>query len=141
MHLLLFSFLYHVYFHVVTSHKILFSCVSMFSLSCSKVPKMKLVKTLLCTQLKQTNLEKTLHISTKSPKEGFNDTLFHDFWDELKHKCNVQTDMQLFPVFLCLYSMLLVVILLFRVIFFHVFSFISFPCEFTILSSRYKIYL
>ena len=32
---------------------------------------MKLVKTLLCTQLKQTNLENQLHISTISPKVGF----------------------------------------------------------------------
>ena len=48
--------------------------------------KWKLVKMLLHTQLKQTNLENRLHISTKSPKE-FYDTVFEHFMDELKH-CN-----------------------------------------------------
>ena len=48
---------------------------------------MKLMKTLLCTQLKQTNLENRLHISTESPK-GYNDTFFQDFVDELK-QCNL----------------------------------------------------
>ena len=47
--------------------------------------KMKLVKTSLCTQLKQTNLENWLHISIESPKEGFNDTVFQHFVDELRH--------------------------------------------------------
>ena len=38
-------------------------------------------------QLKQPNLENRLHISRESPKEGFNDTVFQHFVDELKH-CN-----------------------------------------------------
>ena len=33
----------------------------------------------------ETNLEHRLHISTKSPKEAFNDTVFQHFMDELKH--------------------------------------------------------
>ena len=40
---------------------------------------MKLVKTLLCTQLKQTNLE-------IESKKGFNETVFQHFVDELKHQ-------------------------------------------------------
>ena len=47
---------------------------------------MKLIKTLLHTQLKQTNLENQLYISTKSQKEGFNDTVFQHFVDKLKHR-------------------------------------------------------
>ena len=46
---------------------------------------MKLRKTSLRTQSKQTNLENRLHISRESPKEGFNDTVFQRFMDELKH--------------------------------------------------------
>ena len=37
------------------------------------------------TQLKQTNLENWFHISTESPKEGFNDTVFQHFMDKLKY--------------------------------------------------------
>ena len=88
--------------------------------------KMKLVKTLLPTQLKWTNLENTLQILTESPKEGFNDTVFHYFVDELKH-CNpdMRTDLHLVPGFLLLYSVHLVVMLPFRVVYFHnVFCFI-----------------
>ena len=57
--LLLLYFLYTVYFGVVTSDKILFSCISMSSLSYIQrfFSKMKLVKILLRTELKQTNLE------------------------------------------------------------------------------------
>ena len=44
---------------------------------------MKLLK--ICTQSKQTNLENRLHISTESPKEGFDDTISQYFKDELKH--------------------------------------------------------
>ena len=44
--------------------------------------KMKLVKTLMCTQLKQINLENWLCIPIESLKEGFNDTLFQTFVDE-----------------------------------------------------------
>ena len=46
---------------------------------------MQLVKTELRTQLKQTDLENQLHISTESPKEGFNDSVFQHFVYELKH--------------------------------------------------------
>ena len=48
-----------VYFSVVTSHKMFFSQISTSSLPCIErlFSKMKLLKTLLCTQLKQTNLE------------------------------------------------------------------------------------
>ena len=86
MFLLLYYFLYTVYFAVVTSHKIFFSCISTPSLSYGKriFSKRKLVKTSLRTQLKQTNLENRFHISTESPKEGFNDTVFQHFVDKLK---------------------------------------------------------
>ena len=46
---------------------------------------MKLVKTLLPTQLKHTNLEIDLIFQTASSKEGFNDTISQHFLDELKH--------------------------------------------------------
>ena len=96
-------------------------------------PKMELVKTSLPTQLKQTNLENQLHISAESPK-GFNDTVFQHFVDELKHcKQGVWTDIQLVPVFLCLYLIYLVVMLPFKMIFLHnMLSFISFLREFVI---------
>ena len=97
---------------------------------------MKLVKTFLCTQLKQTYLENRLDFSTESPKEGFNDTTFQHFADELKHcNSNMRMDLQLLvPVFLCLYSLYLVNVLSYRMIFFHsLFCFISFPREFAIL--------
>ena len=77
---------------------------------------MKLVQTLLRTQLKQTNLENRLHVLTESPKKGFNDTVFQHFIDELKH-CNsdMQMDLQLLvPVFWCLYMFLSL-----RMIFLH----------------------
>ena len=45
---------------------------------------MKLVKTLLHTQLKQMNLKNWLYISKK---QGFNGAVFQHFVDELKH-CN-----------------------------------------------------
>ena len=65
---------------------------------------MKLVKTLFCTQLKQTNLENVLYILKESPKKDFSDTVFQHFMDELKH-CNwdIQMDLQLVTVFSCLY--------------------------------------
>ena len=47
---------------------------------------MKLVKTRLPNQLKQTSLENLLYISTESPKEGFDDVVFEHFMDELKHR-------------------------------------------------------
>ena len=83
------------------------SCVQRF------LSEMKLVKTSLRTQLIQTNLENWYHIPTKSPKEGFNDAVFQHFVDELKY-CNwdMQMDLQLVPVFLCLNSIYLVMLLL-----------------------------
>ena len=99
---------------------------------------MELVKTSLRTQLKQTNLQNRLYISTEIPKEDFNDTVFQHFVDELKH-CNsdMRMDLQLLvPVFLCLYSMYLVVMLAFRMIFFHnEFCFIPFPLYLQYFSS------
>ena len=89
---------------------------------------MKLVKTLLHTQNKVTWKIKL------STKEDFSDTVFQYFWDELKH-CNqdMQMELQLVPVFLCLNSVYLVVRLPFRMIFFNnVFCFISFLLEFAI---------
>ena len=76
--LVFFFHIHTVYFGVVTSHKILFSCLYRSSLSCVQrfFSKMKLKKTLLPTQLKQGNLENGLHNSTESPKEHFN-TVFH----------------------------------------------------------------
>ena len=134
MYTLLYSFLYTKYVSVVTSHKMFFSCIISTS-SLSYVPrffsKRELVKTLLRIQLKQTNLENRLHISTESPK-GFNYPVSQHSVDELKH-CNSDMRMDLpllVPVFLCLYSLYLVVMLHFRMIFFHnVFCFISFSCE------------
>ena len=90
---------------------------------------LKLAKTLFCTQLKQTNLENHFHISTESPKEGFNDTVFQLFVDELKHSnSDMWMDLQLLvPVFLFLHSIHLVTLLFFRIIFFYnMFYFISF---------------
>ena len=81
---------------------------------------MKLVKTLLHTQVKQTNLENQLRISVESPKEGFNDTVFQHLVDELKHcTSDMLMDLQLLvPVFMCFYSVYLVAMLSFRIIFF-----------------------
>ena len=55
---------------VVTSHKTLSSCLSTSSLSnvLRFFSKMKLVKTSLHIQLKQTNLENQLHTSAESSK-------------------------------------------------------------------------
>ena len=74
MYLLLYSFLCTVYFGVVTSHKTFFSFISMSSLSYVQrfFSKRKLVKTSLCTRLKQTYLENRLHISKESPKSSNN---------------------------------------------------------------------
>ena len=88
----------------------------------------------MCTQLKQINLENWLCIPIESLKEGFNDTLFQTFVDEWKHcSPDMQMDLELVPVFLCLYSIYLVVMLPFRMIFFHnMFCFISCPCELSV---------
>ena len=108
MYLILYSFLWTVYFGVVTSHKIFFSCVSTSSLSCFQIffSEMKLVKTSLHTQLKQIHLGNPLPISTESFY------CFQHFVDELKHcNPNMQMDLHSVSVFLCLYSIHLVVIL------------------------------
>ena len=62
--------------------KILFSCLRKSSLSCIQrfFSKMKLVKTLFRTQLKQTNLVNRFHISTESLKKRFNDIFFNIWW-------------------------------------------------------------
>ena len=81
---------------------------------------MKLVKTSLHIQLKQTKPENQLYISTECPKKGFNEVSQH-FVDELK-QCNLHRRMDLEPlvsVFLCLYSTYLVAMLSFRKIVFH----------------------
>ena len=58
------------------------------------------METSLSTQLKQTNLQNWLRISTESPKGGFNDTVFQHSMDKLKH-CNpdMLMDLQLVPIF------------------------------------------
>ena len=74
MYMLIYSFLYTVYFGVVTSHKMFFSCISTSSLSYIQrfFSKRIIVKTFLHTQLlKHTNLENQLHISMGSPKKKF----------------------------------------------------------------------
>ena len=122
--------LYTVYFGAVSTSTL--SYVQRFS------SKRELVKTFLCTPLKQINSENGPHIATESWKEGFNDAVFQHFVGELKH-CNsdMQMDLQLLvPVFLCLCLIYLLVMLFFRMIFFHnMFSSISFPCEFTVCKS------
>ena len=64
---------------------------------------MKLVKTSLHIQLKQTNLENQNKVLMfqQSPKEDFNDNVFQYFVDELKHyNPDMQMDLQLLvPVF------------------------------------------
>ena len=115
MYLLLYSFLCTVHIGVVTPHKMFFSCISASGMSYIQryFFKRKLVKTSIHTQLKQTNLENRLHILRESPKEGFNDTVFEHFVAELKHgNSNMRMDLQLLvPVFLCLYSLCLVVMI------------------------------
>ena len=110
---------------------IITTCKSMSSLPYIQrfFSKMRLEKTSLLTHLKQTNLKNWLHISIESSKEGFNDTVFQHFVDELKH-CNLDIwmDLQLLvPGFLCL-CLYLVVMLPIRMIFFHN----CFLCEFAI---------
>ena len=126
--MLLYSFIYTMYFGVVTSHKMFFSYISTSSLSYVRrfFSKRKLMKTSLHTQLKQTNLEDRLNISTEIPKEGFNDTAFQHFVDELKQFCS---DMQIYlqllvSVFLFLYSIYLVFMLPFRITCFALFLFL-----------------
>ena len=70
------SFLYTMDFGIVSSDKILFLWLNPSNQSCIQrfFSKMKLVKMLSCTQLKQSNLEHGFHILTESPG-GFNDTV------------------------------------------------------------------
>ena len=107
-----------MHFAFVTSHKLFFLCINTSDLSYFQrfISKRKLVKTLLHAQLKQINL------------------------DELKH-CNSDRgiDLQLLgPVFLCLYSIYLVVILPFFITCFALF-FSLWICN--ILIPCYKIRL
>ena len=95
---------------------------------------MKHLKSQFCTQLKQTNLENSFHISTGSLKKAFSDTVIHHLVDELKHQFHY------FCVQLC--SVYMVVILPFIMILFHnVFYFISFLHEFAIFWSLVKIFV
>ena len=47
---------------------------------------MKLIKTWLRNQLKQTSHENLLYITTDSMKEGLDNIVFEHFVDELKHR-------------------------------------------------------
>ena len=119
MYLLLY-FLFSVLFCVVNSHKMCSNVQSSFS-------KMKLVKILLCTQLKQT-WEIIFIFQQKVQKKSFNDTAFQHFVDEFKHSnLDRWMDLQLLVlVFLCLYSIYLTIMFFFHnmfcfiYIFFHV---------------------
>ena len=88
-------------------------------------------------QLKQPNLENRLHISTESPKEDFNDTVFQHFVDELKH-CNSDMEWTYNYQFLSVFAFVLNIFgyVTFKMIFFCMFCFIScfisFPPEFAI---------
>ena len=122
-------FMYILYTSVFLLLIMFFSCISISSLSYIQrfLSRRKLVKTLLHTQLKQTNLKNGRYISTEIPKEGFNDTVFQHFLDELKH-CNsdMQMDWQLLvSVFLCLYSIYLFVMLPFCFISFVILQYFS----------------
>ena len=112
-----------MYFRVVNSNKIHFLWTGTSSFSCiqSFFSKMKLVKTSLDTQSKQANLENQLHITTESPKEGFNNTVFEHYLHELKQcNSNMRMDLQLLVLaFLYFHSIYLAAILSFRMIFFH----------------------
>ena len=116
-------FSYTMCFVVVNFDKIHFSCIGTSSFLCiqSFFSKMKLVKTSLHTQLNQANLENKLHISTEGPTEGFNDSVFQHYLDELKRcNSNMRIELQLLVLtFLYLYSIYLVGMLSFRMIFFH----------------------
>ena len=72
----------YVYFGVVTSHKIFFSCISTSSLSYGQrfFSKRKLVKTSLCTQLKQTNLEIDIIFQQKVQKKVLMILFFNILW-------------------------------------------------------------
>ena len=61
---------------------------------------------MLHTQLKQTDLENCIHISTESSKEGFNGTVFQHFTDT--RNPDVRMELCQAPVFLCLCSIYLV---------------------------------
>ena len=118
-------------YHILWCCYFCISCISVSSLSCvcqRFSSKMKLVKTLLCTKLKQSKLENWFHILIESSEEGFNDIVFQHFVDELKHyNSYMWMDLELVSVFLCLYSIYLDVMLPFRMILIHnMFCFASF---------------
>ena len=127
--LFLYSFFtYYVFLSSYFLKNILFISVSSLACVQRSFSKMKLVKTLLRTQLKQTNPESSLH----TPKEI--EIVFQNFVDEWEH-CNpdIQINLQQVLAFLSLYSIYLVVMLPFTMTFFqNVFCFISFPHELSI---------
>ena len=114
------------YINFLASHKIFFSCICLVY-NVLKDP-LKLVKTLLRTQLKQTNLEIWLYISTKNLKEGFNATGFQHFC-----KCIYANEVTTSSSICGCYLIYLVAMLPFRMIFlYNVFCFILFPRQFAI---------
>ena len=134
MYLLLY-FLFSVFFCVVNSHKMCSNVQSSFS-------KMKLVKILLCTQLKQT-WEIIFIFQQKVQKKSFNDTAFQHFVDEFKHSnLDRRIDLQLLVlvlVFLCLYSIYLTIMFFFHNMFCFIYFFSMWVCN--ILVTCYKICL
>ena len=64
---------------------------------------MKLIKTWLRNQLKQTSHENLLYITTDSMKEGLDNIVFEHFVDELKHRnLDIRMNLWLVPVFLAI---------------------------------------
>ena len=127
----LFLYSFFTYYVLLSSYflkNILSISASRFSCVQRSFSKMKLVKTLLRTQLKQTNLESSLHTPIEIK------IVFQTFVGEWEH-CNpdIQINLQQVLAFLCLYSIYLVVMLPFTMTFFqNVFCFISFPHELSI---------
>ena len=127
----LFLYSFFTYYVLLSSYflkNILSISASRFSCVQRSFSKMKLVKTLLRTQLKQTNLESSLHTPIEIK------IVFQNFVGEWEH-CNpdIQINLQQVLAFLCLYSIYLVVMLPFTMTFFqNVFCFISFRHELSI---------
>ena len=119
MHLLFYFFMY-CRLWCCYLHKIFFSCISTSSFSSVQrfFSKMKLLKTMFYTQLKQTNLKNQIKISWRRFKKKV-DNVFQHFVSELKHyNPDMRMDLQLVPVFLYLYPVYVVLMLPFRMIFF-----------------------
>ena len=108
VHFLLYFFQYSVYFSVFTSYKIFFSPIKTSSLPRGQrfFSKIKLVKILLHTQLKQTDLENLLHISTESPKKVLMILFFNILW--ILSNPDMGMDLQLVPVLLYLFTFIYV---------------------------------